>query len=336
MTFGALMLRLMTERGVSLRALARTIHYDVGGLSKVSRDLRRPSLDMAAALDDALGADGQLAALASPGTPLWMPPDALTPDDEERLRLAAQRPKRLDLSVIEALAATLATQRHLEDVIGSAPLVEPVGAQLAMIERLVIEARGTIRPKVVGVAAQWAQFAAWLHISTGNRAAALMLDRTAEWAIEVGDLAMIGSATSWRAYFAERAGHLGPLIGMAQAAQRYRTHAGRTYDLHLEARGHALMGDVRTAERVLATAEEATADLNAGDIRPWEYYYLAPGFFDLERGLVLVYMGRVDPRYNAPAADAIEAGLEALPEGMQSAEWTGPYRDALATARDRA
>lgn len=57
------MLALLSERGMSLRAVARATHYDVGHLSKVSHDLRRPSPEMAERLDHVLEADGRLVAL---------------------------------------------------------------------------------------------------------------------------------------------------------------------------------------------------------------------------------------------------------------------------------
>lgn len=66
MTFGERMLALMGEREVSLRRLAKQVPCDVGFLSKVSHDLKGPSAQIAARLDEILGADGELAALRRP------------------------------------------------------------------------------------------------------------------------------------------------------------------------------------------------------------------------------------------------------------------------------
>jgi transcriptional regulator with XRE-family HTH domain len=63
-TFGAVMRALMAERDLSLRKLAVIVHYNDGYLSRVSRDLRVPSAEVARRLDDTLGAGGQLSALA--------------------------------------------------------------------------------------------------------------------------------------------------------------------------------------------------------------------------------------------------------------------------------
>ncbi|WP_067460755.1 helix-turn-helix domain-containing protein [Actinomadura macra] len=63
-TFGAEMLAIMAERGLSLRKLAKIAHYTDGYLSRLSRDIRIPSADAAQAIDVALGAGGRLVALA--------------------------------------------------------------------------------------------------------------------------------------------------------------------------------------------------------------------------------------------------------------------------------
>ncbi|MBA9001741.1 helix-turn-helix domain-containing protein [Thermomonospora cellulosilytica] len=260
---------------------------------------------------------------------LWRAPaldGELGPDEEERLILAARRPVRADPVVVESLATILAAQRRTEDMIGSAALIEPVRAQLATIQELVIEARGPIRPEVVNVAAQWAQFAGWLHIATGDlESAREWLNRATDWSIEVGDLALTDSITSWKGYLAEHAGHLGPMIGMAQAAQRHRSGPGRAYDLHMEARGHALVGDRAAADRALNAACEAVAAARPADARQWEYYYFAPGFWNLERGVALRYMGRNDPARTQQAIEQLATGHAALPADMRGSEWGGVY-----------
>jgi transcriptional regulator with XRE-family HTH domain len=65
MTFGERMRELMAERGVSLRSLAKHVPCDIGYLSKISNDHKPPSKRLADLIDQALGADGTLAALRS-------------------------------------------------------------------------------------------------------------------------------------------------------------------------------------------------------------------------------------------------------------------------------
>lgn len=66
MTFGEKMRALLTEQGLSLRKLAKAIPADAGLLSKISRDLERPSERMAVLIDEVLGAGGELVALRPP------------------------------------------------------------------------------------------------------------------------------------------------------------------------------------------------------------------------------------------------------------------------------
>ncbi|GAA0357126.1 XRE family transcriptional regulator [Actinoallomurus spadix] len=275
--------------------------------------------------DDLFGDDGE--AQSSPWrVPGVNPNDRVTPDDEERLALATVRATRPDSRVVESLATVLAEQRRLEDAVGSAPVLQVVEVQLPMVQRLVAEARGPVRPGLVDVAAQWAQFSGWLNIAVGNAPAARMsLDRAAEHAEEIGDAAMVGTVLSWKAYLAERTGQIGPMVGMARAAQRNRIGPGHAYDLFLEARGRALGGEPREAERLLGEARTAAADAEPEDARPWEYYYLEPGFFTLEAGVTNVYLGRDDPQRNAQAVELLTAGLAELPTEMRGAEWAGEY-----------
>ena len=58
---------LMTEQGVGVRALARQVPCDHALVSRLSSGQRAPSAAMARRLDEILGADGRLAAVADPG-----------------------------------------------------------------------------------------------------------------------------------------------------------------------------------------------------------------------------------------------------------------------------
>jgi transcriptional regulator with XRE-family HTH domain len=70
-TFGERVLALLEAHGLSLRELARRVPCDASHLSKVVHGRKRPSLRVAARLDDLLEAAGELVALA----------DATAPDD---------------------------------------------------------------------------------------------------------------------------------------------------------------------------------------------------------------------------------------------------------------
>jgi tetratricopeptide (TPR) repeat protein len=252
----------------------------------------------------------------------------------DRLGYVAEHPRRLDARAIGSLATILKEQRRLEDVVGSAPLVESVVGQLGFIEGAVRETGGRLRRDVLGVAAQWAQFAGWLHTAGGRwTAAASCFGRALEWASEGDDHEMVATVLSYRAHAAWLQGQIGPVIGLSRAARHATgTYPGqRTYDAGQEARGHLVAADTRTALSLLAEADDlarATAEYH-GEIPPWQYYR-EPWFFALERGLVLRYLADLQPRRADAAIAQLTTALAAIPQNMRGAEWAAEYRYHLA------
>ncbi|NVI91163.1 helix-turn-helix transcriptional regulator [Actinomadura sp. BRA 177] len=333
-TFGQKLRALMAERQISQRKLAKLVPCDDGHLSKIANDRKNPSLELARRLDDFLEANGELAALRRPGRS----EQALTPDEGERLRLAAGRPSRVDQGVVQALATVLAAQRRLEDSVGSAVVIPAVDAQVAEIERMVIDACGDVRPSLLNVAAQWSQFAGWLHANVGEHVAGLRyLGRTLQWATEIGDRQLIGAVMSWQGYIAERRGQIGAMIGLSQAGQRLRAGSvGRVYDLYQEARALASLGEADQVSRLTDMAAAEAAEARPEAARPWEYYYFEPGFFGLEHGLTYRILGHTDPAYNDASIEHLTAGLGSLPPDMRSSEWAGDFVYQLALAHRQA
>jgi transcriptional regulator with XRE-family HTH domain len=82
--FGERVLALTEARGLSLRELARRVPCDASHLSKVVHGRKRPSLRIAARLDDVLEAGGELVALAE--TAGEAPDDAHAPGQDARLK----------------------------------------------------------------------------------------------------------------------------------------------------------------------------------------------------------------------------------------------------------
>ena len=65
--------RLMEARGLGVREVARRVPCNPGHISNLRNGKARPSPELAADLDTVLGADGTLAGLAPPATPLLAP-----------------------------------------------------------------------------------------------------------------------------------------------------------------------------------------------------------------------------------------------------------------------
>jgi transcriptional regulator with XRE-family HTH domain len=329
-TFGEEIRRLMAERGVGLRALARQVSYDPGYLSKVVNGRKAVSMDLARRLDEALGAAGALAAFR-------VTPDlrGTFTDDEEHLILAARCPKRLDWGIIRSLAEVLPAEYRLAYQVGSVTMLKAVTAQLSVVGNLTREARAPLRGEVLGIAVQYAHFAGWLNANAGRLAdAGGCFDRALGWAAESGDADMIAMTLNLKAHVAWLGGKVGPMIGLSQAAQRSKsTSAGvRALAVQLEAKGNALTGDGDNADRMLHEAASLTAAAagHPENAPPW-FTYLPPSYLALQRGLADFYLGR-----NAHAVKSLSAGLAEMPPELGQSEWIAWYLVRLAAAHVRA
>jgi transcriptional regulator with XRE-family HTH domain len=329
MDFAEALRALMAERGVSGNSLARRAFCDKALISRLANGRQRPSTNMARLLDDALEAGGKLTALME--TPLLT--TEIGPEGRDRLAWAVKHPQRIDGVAVESLSAVLAAQRRAEDSLGSGEVLRPVLAQVKAIGDLVTESRGPIRPALVHVAGQWAQFAGWLHTNTGRPAQGdASLSKALLWAVEAGEPDLISEVLSFQGHAAWVAGQPGPAAGLSRAARRDPgVFPGQlAISAAQEAKALAMMGDGGGTDRLLDAADEqATAAAERPeDSPPWLYYH-SPGFFALQRGLAYSYLAG-QPLYRARAIAALEAGHAELPEGEQQSEWAAEYLCYLA------
>ncbi|WP_214411365.1 hypothetical protein [Sphaerisporangium fuscum] len=251
-------------------------------------------------------------------TSLWPQQDA------ERLDEAARAPRRLDLGVLDSLAHVLAAQRRTEDLVGSAPLLGVVTAQLTVVERLVIDSRGPFRRPMLDMASQWSQFAGWLHANSSRPVDAnRYYDRALEWSTETDDRNMIATILSMKGYLGWLSGRVEPMIGLSQAAQRERTVSPgvRALGAQQEARGHALTGDGEATDRKLDEALELAqaAGEHPEEEPPWIYFYDSD-YLLMQRGLAYRLLGR-----HSAAIELIQQGLAALPVEVRRSEWAAQY-----------
>jgi len=321
------MRRLMAERGVGLRELARQVSYDPGYLSKVVNGRKGVSTDLARHLDEGLGAGGALEALR-------VTPDlrgTFASDDDERLILAARRPERLDREIIRFLAEALAAEYRQANRVASASMLKAATAQLSVVGKLTREARAPLRGEVLGIACQYALFAGGLNVNTRRLAhAGACFDRALGWAAESGDADLTATALNLKANAAWADGQVGPMIGLSQAAQRSTSASAgvRALAAQLEARGSALRGDGDAACRKLDEAasllEHAAGHPRNENEPPWTICF-CPAYLALQRGLACLYLGR-----NARAAESLSVGLTELPPEVAQSEWIAGYLMRLA------
>jgi transcriptional regulator with XRE-family HTH domain len=343
-SFAEALSALMAERGISGRGLARRIPCDSALICRYRSGKQTPSVKMAQRLDEVLSAGGHLAALAGPGRRAVLAGGAaaglaaLAPDSLERLAWAQRHPRRIDQAAVDLLADVLASQIRADNAFGAAVMLPPVRAQLTVVENLVKQTSGPIRPALVNVAQQWAQHAAYQHRQIGDIAGDRgRLAQALEWATEIGDRTMTATVLLNRGESALLAGEVGTVISLAQAVQRDKAAAvgPRAHGADLEARGHALAADAAAAERCLGQAAELATELEDHDDKhPW-LYWMSPADMQCKRGVSLGFLAS-DPRYYGLAVAELEAGWDALPTDQRTTSWGAKYPAYLAAVHERA
>jgi len=290
---------------------------------------------MARRIDDALGAEGALAALAGPGRRAVLAASLLAgsmltigPGTRELLAWAERDPPQIDAAVVESLADLLTAQRRADDVLGSAVMFQPGLAQLKAVEHLVRQARGPVRPALLHIAQQWAQFGGWLCRNTASFSeAGVHIGGSLEWAAELTDRTMTATALANKSEMAAYTGDTATAVGLAQAAQQDpRVATGqRALAAIFEARGHGLAGDHAAADRKLGDAQDVAAAL-AGrpqDQRPWSYW-MGPAFFRHEEGITCAYLS-ADPRWHARAVSLLDTASDGTPAGVWASAQNRAY-----------
>jgi len=317
--FGTELGRLHREHGLSLHELARRSHYDVGYLSKVIRGHKHGSRELALHMDKMLGAGGTLVTAwersARPPVPV-MPLASAAPgaDLYDRITRAVDNPPRVDVPVVEWLERTLAEHRRVNDTVGATPLLGLIRSQLSVVAGFTRSASGPLAGRLVDLAAQYAQFVAWMCIEIRDHGAGLAwYDRARDWAEEAGDANMAATTLSMKAHLAWSVHDARRCVQMAQAARWYDrqvTPGVQGMAAQMEARGHALAGDAGAARRLLDEAQEliGRAAGRPEDEPGWMYFY-GEDWFTLQRGMAELHL-----RNWQGAADLLSAGLAALPE----------------------
>jgi transcriptional regulator with XRE-family HTH domain len=320
--FGDELGRLRADRGVSLHELARRSHYDVGYLSKVINGHRRGSRELALQLDKLLAADGQLVAAwdATSRPPIPAAPLASIAPDADlygRITRAVADPPRVDLPVVEWLERTLDEHRRVEDTVGARPLLGLIRSQLSIVAEFIRGADGPLADRLTDLAAQYAQFLAWMCIDIRDHAAGLAwYDRACDWAQEAGNTNMAATTMSMKAHLAWSTGDPRRCVQMAQAARWYDkrvTPGVQGMAAQMEARGYALAGDARPVRALLDEAQALIerAAASPEDEPPWMYFY-GENWFRLQRGMAELHLRNWDA-----AAALLSDGLDVLPESYR-------------------
>lgn len=287
--FGEELRRRRLAADLTLAQLARTVFYSTSQLSKVERGIKAPSRELARQCDAALGANGELIALAGEKAVKPLTDDRVIDDDREVgpmppsadwrdqpppmsrrhlieagiLSIPAIRggrdmiPAELDDSTIPIIFRTIFDQyRRLGQIIDPARLLPTLITQVNSLQELSLAARSRTRSELLVLAARYAEYAGWLAQEAGQEQAALW------WTRRAGDLARAGGDQQFASYGLVRHALVtlyrddaAQTIGLARQARQGAT-SPRIQGLaaQREAQGHALAGDYDACMRALDSA----------------------------------------------------------------------------------
>ena len=266
MEFGDELRRRRVAAGLSLRDLARLVHYSRGHLSKVETGHAIASIELARLCDSALSSGGALVGMAGaavgrrpsgarpnggprvssdPGMQRW--PVPLVQDDPRSpgtpvISIAILSPARISPAQAESAAVAFATLfgqlRQFGQRVFPAALLPTLIAQTQTLRGLAASADNGARSILLGLAARYAEYTGWMAEEIGDDHAALC------WTDEAVRLAAAAGQPEMGAYALVRRA----LIGM------YRGDAAETIDL-----ARMAWSDPRASERVrgLAALREA-------------------------------------------------------------------------------
>ncbi|SFQ26980.1 helix-turn-helix domain-containing protein [Amycolatopsis rubida] len=332
-SFGDVLRRLRVAAGLTQQELARRTHMTQPNVSKIESGGQGVPEEAADRLDKALNADGRLMAVYDP-----LDTGPLNSDQRNRIAWTVRHPGLMDAAAVDVLAASLAAQRRVDDLIGPEPMLAGAKGQARMMTGLLKQVRGPARPQLSAVTSEYMQFAGWLLAEARH-------DRLAvEWLTEAGDIARIANdgtlaaqASNFKGFVARQRGRPTSMVKwFVRAFEEPGAHvAQRIGDTIQAAQGYARLhtlspdsGYRDTALRLLADADDLVDE--AGKVPPpATAYWLTPTFHLLNSGLAHLAL-----HDHATAADHFRTGLESLPPNQQNAEWTTEYRLGLAEAEE--
>ncbi|PBC84470.1 MULTISPECIES: DNA-binding protein [unclassified Streptomyces] len=310
--------------GISQMRLGELVGLVQPDVSEIERGRRRvTSVEVRQRIIAGLGIARERLSAAAPGVEALPVPglafSGTAPDEDllSRVTNAVDGSHRVDTATLDWLDRLLAEHRRAEDFIGSRPLVAVMSQQLRTVVDLYAGARGPLAERVVRLAAEHAQFLAWMAQDQGQSAAALAwYDRSHEWALEAGDSDMAATTLSMKAHMAWSGGRGNRCVRLAEAARWSAPHTSlgvQGMAAQMEARGHALSHAPDEAHRLLDDAQDliGRAAQRPEDEPPWMYFY-DETWFTLQRGMAAMHLG------DWPGATRhITTGLDALPTGYR-------------------
>ncbi|MGK5533075.1 helix-turn-helix domain-containing protein [Streptomyces sp. URMC 129] len=306
--------------GLSQTALGERVQLAQSDVSDIERGRRKvTSSEVRQRIVTGLRIPAEILAPETRPDPAPVPGLALpgaAPDEDLLMRVTSvvndSRP--VDTPTLDWLDRLLAEHRRAEDFIGSRPLLDVMRQQLRTVVNLYAGARGALADRIVRLAAEHAQFLAWMAQDQDDAATALAwYDRSHEWALEAGDANMAATTLNMKAHLAWSKGRAIRCIRLSEAARWSApgTSLGvQGMATQMKARGLALNGEADDARRLLDEAQDlvSRAAEHPEDEPVWMYFY-DETWFIMQRGMAALHL------HDWPAAvDHLTVGIEALPD----------------------
>jgi transcriptional regulator with XRE-family HTH domain/tetratricopeptide (TPR) repeat protein len=295
--------RVLEERHLSLREVARQAGCSPGYLSNVSHGRKSLTPRVAAHLDRVLSTSGTFAAFA-----LVQPPAAgllFSAAAGAGLDGAAREPGIMPvaspgmsrgnaMAIIVTLGEILPGYVQADRLVGSAALLVALRSHIATVERACEVATGRDRAGVLALASRFMEFCGWAHQDAGDLGCAMQwTSRALDYAVELGDQRTIAYTLMRKASIATEAGLPGHGAGMASAALARGdalTPRLRAVILLQRAQASAALREPAAASRdAEAAVNEAVAGASQGegDRAP----YCSPTYATMEVGAVHLSLG---------------------------------------------
>ena len=255
----------MTERGLSLRGLARAAGYDPSYLSKILSGRKAASPYLARCLDEALSADGAIERAAS------QPADPPTGRDRQSAAPGEAYQGPVAPELVDYFRGQLPGHYQADMFLGPRHLIPTVKTQTELIIQLVQTAEAGVRRDLLGVGAAYAALLGWLYQDGGDLcSSAHWRDLTLALAHRSGDAQLVSYALTNKAMMAVDLGDGRAVVDFAQAALADQTQLCpkvRVLALQHQAHGFAMLKDRTEADRLLDAAETLTERVD--DDYPW-------------------------------------------------------------------
>jgi transcriptional regulator with XRE-family HTH domain len=325
--FGTELARLMAARGLGVRELARLVPCNPGHVSNLRTGRDRASAELAARLDDVLGAGGELLALVPAPGRRARPAVRPGADDEIAAVELARRAEASDVGggILERLELIVDDLAIAYPATPAADLLVRVRTHLGYTGRL-LDVRVTLsQHRRLLVTGGWLSLlaATCLIDLHSDHAAEAYLRTAGQLASETGQPDLAAWVLETRAWQALTAGDFRRAAEISQGAQLAAPHASSAHlqAVAQEGRAWARTGDAAETRRALARLERLVSPLPVPD-RPEHHYRYDPPKSEAYVATTLAWVGD-------PAAEGITREVLATIEAPGTAP-PRPRRAALA------